>query len=228
MNPALSMNSVSSSRKGGVKTIFVAGTDTGVGKTIVSGLLARYLLKKGYRTAMQKWVKTGCRSLTKTKDAFLPYKFKFPASPHLAAGLERRRINADKIIKSTKTLSRRFDFVIVEGIGGLMVPLNEKMLLIDMVEVLKIPVLLVAANKLGAINHTLLSIEALKARKINLIGVIFNNLFRKENSLILKDNPEIIKKFSGIRTLGILPYAKNILTLQNRFAKIGEKIVAHL
>ena len=212
-----------------MKTIFIAGTDTGVGKTVVTLLLARYLRESGYSVSATKWAVTGYAGGDRDElGGRALYRFKFPASPHLAARLEKRRINADKIINSTKALSRRFDFVVVEGIGGLMVPLNEKILLIDLIKMLKIPVLLVAANKLGAINHTLLSIGALKAQKINLIGVIFNNLFKRENPLILNDNPKIVEKFSGIRTLGILPYAKDVFTLQSRFAKIGERIVARL
>ena len=208
--------------------IFIAWTDTSVGKTVVTGLLARHLTEKGYRVATQKWVRTGCRGRTDKVSALEPYKFKFPASPHLASRLERRRIDIGKVINSTKAFSRRFDFVIIEGTGGLMVPLNEKTMIIDTVKALKIPVLLVAANKLGAINHALLSVEALRRRNIKIIGTIFNNLFKNENRIILEDNPKIIEKLSGVKTLGILLYAKNPLTLEARFSKIGDRIIARL
>ena len=216
-------------RRCGVKTIFIAGTDTGVGKTVVTLLLARYLRESGYSVSATKWAVTGYAGGDRDElGGRALYRFKFPASPHLAARLEKRRINADKIINSTKALSRRFDFVVVEGIGGLMVPLNEKILLIDLIKMLKIPVLLVAANKLGVINHALLSIEALRRRNIEIIGTIFNNLFKNEDRIILEDNPKIIEKFSGVKTIGVLPYAENLLILRTHFVKIGDRIIARL
>ncbi|MDD5427917.1 MAG: dethiobiotin synthase [Candidatus Omnitrophica bacterium] len=170
--------------------IFVAGTDTGVGKTVVTGLVAKYLAGEGYKVATQKWVETG---VTKSKAVFA---FKLPASPHLAAKSEGKTINIAKIKNDLKKLSRKADIVVIEGTGGLMVPLTEKILLIDVVKKLKIPVLLVCANRLGAINHALLSLEALKARKMKVLGVVFNHISKKENRSILKDNPGIVKKFA--------------------------------
>ena len=110
---------------------------------------------------------------------------------------EGRTINIKKIKAALKRLSKKFDFVIVEGTGGLLVPITEKTLLIDLVKELNIPVLLVAANRLGTINHTLLSSEALKRRKVKMLGVVFNSVSEKENALISEDNPRIVKKFIG-------------------------------
>ena len=177
-------------RSNEVKVIFIAGTDTGVGKTFVTNLLARHLADKGYRVTTQKWVETG---VVKSRAIF---SFKFAGSPHLAAKLEGKNIKIGRIKKGLNKLSREFDFVIVEGTGGLLVPLTGKKLFIDVVKELKLPVLLVAANKLGAINHTLLSLEALRARQMKVLGVLFNNISKKENKLILKDNPRIIRKFA--------------------------------
>ncbi len=174
-----------------MRVIFVAGTDTGVGKTIITRLLAQALAGEGYKIAIQKWVETGVR-----KSAAV-YSFKLPASPHLAARQEGRTINIKNIKDSLKALSEEFDMVIIEGTGGLMVPLTEKKLFIDVVKELKLPVLLVAANRLGAINHTLLTLEALRARKMKIIGVVFNNLSKRANTLVMEDNPKIVKKFIG-------------------------------
>lgn len=222
--------------------IFVAGTDTGVGKTIVTGLLSRYLLEKGYRVVTQKWIQTGCKGysgdidihlnfMRKKKEEFgnyfssmMPYTFKFASSPHLAASLEKKRISILKIKESLKTLCEHFDFVIVEGMGGLLVPLNAKELLIDVVGELNLPVLLVAGNRLGVINHTLLSIEALKIRDIKILGIIFNNILKDEKSIILKDNPKIVNNLTGVTVLGILPWINNPYQLQKRFIPIGSKI----
>ena len=172
-----------------MNAIFIAGTDTGVGKTVVTKLLERRLLLKGYRIATQKWVETG------VKKSPAIFSFKLAASPHLAAKAEGKTVKIGKIKTALRKLTKKADFVIIEGTGGLLVPLTETKLLIDVVQELKLPVLLVAANRLGAINHTLLSIEALKARRMKILGVVFNNISRNKDKLILKDNPKIVKKF---------------------------------
>ncbi len=198
-----------------MKAIFVAGTDTGVGKTVITGLLGRYLLENGYRVVTQKWIQTGSRKYKNDIDQHLklmnkrrsdyhshlkemvPYEFKMAASPHLAARLENRRISESVIKKSLARLSKDFDFVIIEGIGGLLVPIDGKKLVIDIVRRMRLPVLLVAGNRLGAINSTLLSIEALRSRKMKILGVIFNNNSKGQDEMILKDNPKIVKKIAG-------------------------------
>ena len=185
-----------------MKAIFVAGTDTGVGKTVITKLLARQLSKRGYRVVTEKWVETG---VVKSRAVC---SFRLAASPHLAARCEGRSVNIKKIKGSLRKLSNDHDFVIVEGTGGLLVPLDEKRLFIDIVKELKLPVLLVSANRLGTINHTLLSVEALKARKMKLLGVVFNTISNKEKLLISEDNPKIVKKFIGKVPVWINGYRK--------------------
>ncbi|MFA4887964.1 MAG: dethiobiotin synthase [Candidatus Omnitrophota bacterium] len=218
-----------------MSAIFIAGTDTGAGKTIVSGLLADYLIGKGKSVVTQKWVSTGSAddirahskitglASTENRGLIAPYSFKFAASPHLAASLERRPINKKKIEKAFLELCRRYDFVIVEGTGGILVPISRKGLLIGIVKALKIPVILVVHNRLGAINHTLMSIEALRRRKIPIIGLVFNNL-SKTNKIILNDNQKIIEEISGVAVLGELPKSDNIKMLKAKFRAIGDKI----
>jgi dethiobiotin synthetase len=218
-----------------MKAIFVAGTDTGVGKTLVAGLLAGYFIGKGKSVVTQKWVATGKADDIKThwkimgfvpkesREVILPYTFKLAASPHLAAGYNRKHIDKEKIRKSFLILLQRHDVVVVEGTGGLLVPIDTKSLLIDIVKDLKLPVLLVSHNKIGAINHTLLSIEALKRRSIPVIGLVFNNL-SKTKKIILEDNQRIIREISGIPVLGALPRSNNVNILRSRFKTIGDKI----
>ena len=223
-----------------MKGIFVTGTDTGVGKTIVTGFLAKYLREKGYKVVTQKWVQTGSRvcadinlhlrimglAKTQVKDHFsniCPYIFKLPASPHLAAKVENKKININRIKKSFKLLALKFDFVIVEGVGGALVPLNKKRLVIDMAGELGLPVLVVAQNKLGVINHTLLTIEALKQRKMKILGILFNNC-QGQDKMVLKDNPDIIRKISGQKILGVLPWNKKFDLLYKKFLPLAAKI----
>lgn len=229
-----------------MRTIFVAGTDTDVGKTIVTGLLGQFLIKNNYRVITQKWVQTGSghssqdirrhMKLMKKKKtdyseyltSMLPYSFKFASSPHLAGQLEGAVIKIDTIKKSLTRLLKHFDIVIVEGTGGLLVPLSEDKLLIDIIRELRLPVLLVAGNRVGAINHTLLSIEALRARSVKIIGIIFNNTINDVDEIILEDNPRIVKALAGTEVLGALPYERNINILHKRFAPIGNKIISKL
>jgi len=229
-----------------MKAIFVAGTGTGIGKTMVTGCLFGYLTAQGYNVITQKWVQTGSKSiyasdigehfkiakqdLGRRRGIFplmLPYIFKAGASPHLAAESENRKISINIIKKSFKALVSQFDFVIVEGSGGALVPFNRKKLVIDIVKELKIPVLLVAGNELGAINHTLLTLESLGARKIKVLGAVFNN-FKRQNNIILKDNPQIVKQLTGKIIFGVLPYKPARKKVYAKFMPIGKQILKQL
>jgi dethiobiotin synthetase len=223
--------------------VFITGTDTGVGKTIITGLLGRYLLEKKYETITQKWVETGVSDLSQDTDVHLsllkierrsvinllpfinPYLFKLPASPHLAAALENKRISPYKIKHSFGVLAEKFDFVIVEGAGGTLVPYSKKRLLIDIAADLNLPVLIVVQNKLGAINHTLLTIETIRRRRLRIAGIIFNNLSKAEDRVILKDNIKTVKRLSGEKVLGNLPFLKNVERLYKTFIPIGDKFL---
>jgi len=208
-----------------MRAVFITGTDTGVGKTTVTGLLGRFLLDNGHRAITQKWIQTGSDKFPED-IVRQPYTFKFPASPHLAARLERKTISKARIKKSFLFLKDRFDFVIVEGIGGALVPFNGKDLVIDIAKELDMPVLLVVANKLGCINHTLLTIEAIKRRGMKIVGIIFNNNQSAETeNIISKDNPRIIKKLTGEKILGVLPYSKNEAKLYQSFVPIAKKVL---
>lgn len=225
-----------------MRALFVTGTDTGVGKTVITGCLARYLFRKGYNVITQKWIQTGCNQnfpsdikvhlkimnhnlndIKRYLPYVAPYVFNKAFSPHLASKMANKRISINKIMQSFKILSRRFDFVIVEGLGGVLVPLNEKRLVIDIVQQLDLSVLVVIGNKLGAINHTLLSIEALTLRKIKILGLVFNNL-KRENKRILRDNPRIIKSLTKQRIFGVLPREATYQKLYEKFIPIGERI----
>jgi len=229
-----------------MKAVFITGTDTEVGKTVICGLLANYLLSKGRTVITQKWIQTGSENfppdiavhldlMGKNKSDIedylpyiVPYAFRLPASPHLAAALEKKQIDAAKIKKSFQRLSKEFEFVIVEGIGGALVPFNEKELVIDIAQQMALPVIIVAANKLGAINHTLLTIEALKARGINILGVIFNAQNEMQDKIVLEDNPQIIKTLTGEKIFGILPWSKDRRLLCEAFEPIGSDILREL
>ena len=193
------------------KTIFISGIDTNTGKTIATGLVALYLKKLGYKVITQKIVQTSCNKISediikhreimneKLNDFDLqsitcPYIFEFPASPHLSSKLENKEINPNKILKATKELEKHFDYLLIEGVGGLCVPLNKNIILIDYIVANKYPLILVTSGKLGSINHTLLSLEAIKKRKIKLKAIIYNNYFSSDE-IINSDSKSFLKKF---------------------------------
>lgn len=170
---------------------FVTGTDTDVGKTVATAWLACQWMKQGYRTITQKLVQTGSehgspdieahRRLMQMRFAeddeglTAPEVFSYPCSPHMASDLQNRPIDFQRILGATQTLSERYDRVIVEGAGGIMVPLTRELLTIDFIARQGWLVVFVTNGKLGSINHTLLSLEAMKNRGMTLTHLIFND-----------------------------------------------------
>lgn len=171
--------------------IAICGIDTGVGKSIVTGLLARHLLDRGKVVITQKLVQTGCKG--RPEDILLhrklmgadwhrldeqkltcPYCFPFPASPHLAAQKAGTEIDPAELDRATESLSGQVDQLIIEGAGGLLVPLTRSLLLLDYLAERSYPIILVTSPRLGSINHTLLCLEAIKHRNMQLSGLVYN------------------------------------------------------
>jgi len=190
---------------------FVTGTDTGVGKTVVSALLCA-----GLEAVYWKPIQTGTREGTDTKTvlqlAELPrqrsipelYRFAPPVSPHLAAELAGVRIEMGRFRVPRTVKSKN---LIVEGAGGVLVPINERYLMVDLMKWLKLPVLLVSRTSLGTINHTLLSLAALRSAKIAVRGVV---LVGKEN----RENRRAIDQYGGqyghVKVVGWVPLLRKI------------------
>lgn len=171
--------------------IAVCGIDTGVGKSVVTGLLARHLLDQGSSVITQKLVQTGC---VRPEDIFLhrrlmgigwqpvdeqrltcPYCFPLAASPHLAAEKAgATAVDPTRLNQAADQLAKQFDQLIIEGAGGLLVPLTRSLLLLDYLQSRNWPLLLVTSPRLGSINHTLLCLEAVKQRQMRLLGLVYN------------------------------------------------------
>ena len=208
------------------RAIFITGTDTGIGKTIVTACLASYFLSKNKKVAVYKPVQ--CGNLLKNKikspdlavvkklsgidekNLFNDYCFKYASSPHLAAELEHKKVDVKKIKNTYNSLLEKYDYVLVEGAGGLMVPLTKNYTVCDLIDELKPEVIVVARSGLGTINHTTLTVKALQSINANILGVIFNNY---TGSLIEKDNQKIIKTMNKVKIIGTLPYTKNLKKL---------------
>lgn len=189
---------------------FISGIDTDAGKSYCTAWLARELARSGKRIITQKFIQTGNmghsedidlhRSITGTgylpedrEGLTMPEIFSYPCSPHLAARIDMRPIDFDKIERATQELARRYDIVLVEGAGGLMVPLTDDYLTIDYIAEKKYPLIFVTSGKLGSINHTLLSFEAIRNRGIKLDTVLYNLYPTVEDTTIQEDTMRYIR-----------------------------------
>lgn len=192
---------------------FVTGTDTNVGKTVVSAALV-CALRRQNKVCYWKPIQTGIESdddtqtvrrLAHCRDTEIfdaGYRLEKPLSPHLSARLANIRIEIDEIDCLFEKASD--DCVwIIEGAGGVFVPLNEKYLMLDLIAKLNLSVIIAARSGLGTINHTLLTVEALRKRNLKIAGVIMSGEPNAENRLA-------IEHFGGIKVLGELPQIQNI------------------
>lgn len=194
------------------KVFFVSGIDTGIGKTYCTGYLAKLWNAEGIRTITQKLVQTGnvdiSEDIEKHREIMnmgwfpedetkltMPEIFSYPASPHLATQLDGREIDFAKIEQATQQLADIYDRVLLEGAGGLMVPLTKDLPSIDYIQQHKLPVILVSSGRLGSINHTLLSLEALKLRGIELYALAYNLAHESQDALISKDTAQYLKTY---------------------------------
>ena len=197
-----------SSRKQRTKGFFVTGADTGVGKTEVSAYLARFLSKKGFKVGVMKPIATGDSSDAKVLRAEPVVSFKLPLAPLVAGKVDKR-----KIWEALEKLKAENDIVIIEGIGGVMVPISGKgrkvFYVLDMMSKMKLPAIIVARPDLGTINHTLMTVKLLQSKKVNIAGIIFNHTSCIKNDISVKTNPKVIERLSGVKVFGIMPYTKN-------------------
>lgn len=211
------------------KIYFVTGIDTDAGKSYATGFIARSWNEKGIRTITQKLIQTGnvgysedielhrkLMNIPYTEEdrekLTMPEIFSYPASPHLAAEIDNRSIDFDKIEKATEELSKRYDAVLLEGAGGIMVPLTRQLLTIDYISQKEYPVILVTSGKLGSINHTLLTLEAIKNRNIILDTVAYNLFPETEDETIKNDTEKYIRaylqQYFPSTTFVYVPYIK--------------------
>ncbi len=207
------------------KILAIVGIDTGIGKSMVTGLMAGALQREGYRVMTQKPVQTGCEG--RPGDILLhrrlmgcgwgkadeqgltcPYCFPYPASPHLAARLAGAEIDPARIDRATEALARTHDLLLIEGSGGLLVPLTDELLLLDYLAARHYPLVLVTSPRLGSINHTLLSLEAIRSRTMRLAGLVYN-LYGDTPTEIVRNTfttlKEALARYGFARRILLLP-----------------------
>ena len=203
--------------------IFITGTDTGVGKTFVACGLAALFKQSGYSVGVMKPAETGCEEkngklvpedAVRLKNAsdcieplekICPYPLPEPLAPSIAAERAGLKINIDHLIVTYNDISSKHDVTVVEGAGGLMVPLLPSYTYADLARVLKLPVIVVAANKLGAINHILLTLEHASCKELKVWGYILNRI-SSDSSLASDTNREVLAGLTGSPCLGELPF----------------------
>lgn len=206
---------------------FVIGTDTDIGKTYVSSLFYKALLPMG--CFYYKPIQSGC--IPKDNQLIAPdveflcdmsgqnydktmvtYTLENPLSPHLASEIENININIDNIVENFEKLKSSFNFGIVEGAGGLLVPIiRDKFYIYDLIKKLDIPVIVVGSSRVGSINHNLLTIEALRSRDIKIAGIVFNRV--NLDNIFEKDNIEIVTSIGNIDNYLVIKENQNSLCI---------------
>ncbi|MCL4130596.1 UNVERIFIED_CONTAM: hypothetical protein GTU68_020298 [Idotea baltica] len=200
-------------------TLFITGIDTDIGKSVACGALANTLLNLGVDVCTQKWVETGCEQVSQDlithqapiqrnlnphdESLHSPYRFKFAASPHLAAKLENREIDTNYLQEQTQKLRAKSDHLLIEGAGGLCVPFNSNELLVDLVQSMNLPIVLVTSGRLGSINHTLLSLELCSHRNIEIRAIIYNQ-YPLQDETITNDTRNYLQNYLEDKNINTL------------------------
>ena len=219
--------------------VFVTGTDTGVGKTVVAAGIAGSMRKDGIDVGVMKPIAAGIpqekgfkssdaellAKISGSKDSeseinpvFLPLE----ASPLAASRALNIDIKLNEVFSAFKRLTDKHDFVVVEGIGGVMVPIKQNYFVVDMIKEMNLPVLLVSRAAVGTLNHTLLTVRACKEYDLNIAGIVLNGV--RNDSIAEKTASEIVRELTEIFVIGSIPFvdgldASNVVDLVSRHVK---------
>ncbi len=223
--------------------IFITGTDTGVGKTFFTAALAAYGRELGYRVGVMKPAETGCEerngelvpadalllkqasACAEAMEKICPYRFREPLAPSIAAERAGVKIEIDPLLKAYGEISAAHDLTLVEGAGGLMVPLLPSYTYADFARVAKLPIIIVAANRLGAINHLVLTLEHAGCKGLRILGYVLNRI-ANEASLAAETNREVLANLTAVPCLGELSYFEEARNGKNPPAERFERELA--
>lgn len=216
--------------------IFVTGTDTEIGKTAIAAGLAAVLKNRGIRVGVMKPISAGGRAdanllqrvTGQPLDTINPIALRDPLSPNIAAERENAEIDLALVFSAFDRLLQTRDCVIVEGVGGLLVPIADHILVADLALRLQLSLLIVARAALGTINHTLLTIEAARARGLSINGAIYNALSPGPPDLSAQLSPGVVTRLSGIPSAGTIPYDPHVDVDAGRLGRMPELIDAHI
>ena len=230
-------------RPSSVRGLIVSGTDTGVGKTVLAGCIARVLRGQGRRPAVFKPVASGCQPLREglvSEDAMFlawcagtphaiadvcPQRYREALAPAVAAEVEGRAVDWAAVDRSFAWMCRDADCAVVEGVGGLLVPMDERHTFADVASSLGLPVVVVARAALGTINHTLLTLEALRSRGIEVAGVVINRYPQDQPTLAEESAARSIERWGRTRVLTVVPDAKMEMGDEDRAPRIPGSVL---
>jgi len=205
------------------KGLFITGTDTGVGKTMITGSIAKLLKAADKNVGVFKPIATGCaktrQGLVSTDTEFLAYcaqsefmltditpeTFIEPAAPLAAEMAENRKVNLETITTAYNYMADNSDCVLVEGIGGVKVPITDGFDVLDLAQAIALPVVIVARPGLGTLNHTLLTIDAVRNAGLAVAGVVINGYDESTADFATATNPEVIANTANVSILAIVP-----------------------
>jgi dethiobiotin synthetase len=222
-----------------VPGLFITGTDTDVGKTIVAGAIADWFRRRGRRAGVSKPVGSGCvrrREGLVSEDAewlahcadsphpldlICPQRYVEPLAPAVAAERSRQPLDWTEVERSLQLMSRDSEVMIVEGVGGVMVPLDAKHTVLDLAVAIGLPAIVVARPALGTINHTLLTLHALRQVGVPVAGVVINRYPAENTTVAEETNPRAIEKWGRVKVLCIVPEERLMAD-----ARLGPEIVA--
>lgn len=221
-----------------LKGIFVTGTDTDVGKTVISAGIAGAMIASGVDVGVMKVVASGCdgnqcgdveflTSVSGCKDEIdlvCPVRLKHPLAPMVAAEKEGVSIDIGVIKRAADILMSRHDFLIIEGVGGIAVPVTGDCMVSDLVKMIGLPLVIVSRAGLGTINHTLLTIEFARAKGLDVLGVVFNGYRGTDVEMSEDSNADVIASMSGVKVLGKVPYDDSIDVEKGMVGRVVELV----
>ncbi|WP_018248036.1 dethiobiotin synthase [Orenia marismortui] len=222
--------------------LFITGTDTDVGKTVVTAGLLAALRERGHDIGLMKPFQTDFIEkdgeilspdleyvlpfvdLDTDYDLMNPIRLREPLAPSVAAEVEGIEIDLTKVDRAYEELLTIHRGLIVEGAGGLMVPLTKDFLIPDLIKKLDLPLIIVARPNLGTINHTVLTVKLARQLGIEVLGVIINGFKEEEAGIAEETNPQVIAELADVEILGIIPYIEDLNSSSKKLdlAKIFE------
>ena len=222
--------------------LFITGTDTGVGKTLIAGGIAGVLTRAGVKTGVFKPVASGCRreagQLVSSDAEFLNMcagncwplekvnhvRFKVPAAPCVCEKAEGYLVDYQAVADAYAWICGRSDFVLVEGIGGFKVPMSEGVDVVDLARWFGLAVLIVARPDLGTLNHTLLTVDAVRSAGLRVAGVVISG-YRSENASIAEQTAaEVIERFGDVKVVCVVEYDRDCDTERGMAGGIFEQL----
>jgi dethiobiotin synthetase len=209
--------------------VFITATDTGVGKTLVASALVTCLTQRGIDVGVMKPIETGVSRATKAQSdgvrlrraagsqdslaEVCPYVFRFPLAPLSAARAEKTTVQITTIMRAFRTLSQKHAFMMVEGVGGVQVPITQLLTVLDIIYRMRLSTIVVGRSGLGGLNHALLTLHALRRRKIPIVALVLNQCSPVHTKIARAQEQStlsLLQMFAGVSVIGPLPYSSSV------------------